>query len=138
MHRLFVCFALAAVLLVSNACGDDNAGGITPDPIPDTTDSFQGVLELNGAIVHSFRVIGPSQITAQLVSLTPNPEKVIGMSLGTWNGSICQVVLDNPATKQGDVVLGATQVVGDFCLRVYDPNASMDPAQFYVVLVTHR
>lgn len=141
MYRKFSrILPLVALLLTATACGDDSNNPITPDLTPDVTESFQGVLTLNGTTVHPFTVIGPSQMQAQLVSLTPNPEKIIGMSLGTWNGSICQIVLDNPATKQGDVVVGATQLVGsgDFCLRVYDANGSIDPAQFYVVLVTHR
>ena len=131
---------LVALLLAATACGDDGNTPITPDPTPDTQETFQGVLTLNGTVVHPFSVIGPSQIQAQLISLDPNPEKFIGMSLGTWNGSICQIVLDNPAAKQGDVVQGATQVVGNvnFCLRLYDPNASIDPAQAYAVIVTHR
>jgi hypothetical protein len=142
MHRQFArLLPLLTLLLVATAC-HNNSGNtpVTPDPTPDKMESYSDVLTLNGTVVHSFTVTGPSQMTAQLVSLTPNPEKIIGMSLGTWNGSICQIVLDNPATKQGDVVLGATQFVGaaDFCLRVYDPNGSIDPAQLYVVIVTHR
>lgn len=141
MYRKFVrLLPLVALLLAATACGDDSNTPITPDPTPDTQETFQGVLTLNGAVVHPFTVIGPSQMTAQLISLDPNPEKIIGMSLGTWSGSICQIVLDNAATKQGDVVQGATQAVGtvNFCLRVYDPNGSVDPAQAYAVIVTHR
>jgi len=141
MHRKFVrLFPLVALLLAATTCGNDPPTTITPDPTPDIMESFSDVLSLNGAAVFPFVVTGPSQMTAQLVSLTPNQEKIIGMSLGTWNGSICQIVLDNPATKQGDVVQGATQLIGagNFCLRVYDPNGSIDPAQLYVVIVTHR
>jgi len=141
MHRKFArLLPLVALLFIATACGDDSNTPITPDPIPDQQLTFQDVLALNGAVVHPFTVTGPSQMTAQLVSLTPNSEKIIGMSLGTWNGSICQIVLDNPATKQGDVVQGATQFVGasNFCLRVYDPNGSIDPAQAYAVIVSGR
>jgi hypothetical protein len=141
MHRKFArLLPLVTLLFIATACGNDSNTPIGPDPTPDINETFQDILTLNGAVVHTFTATGPSQMTAQLVSLSPNPEKIIGMSLGTWNGTTCQVVLDNPATKQFDVVEGATQFPGaaNFCLRVYDPNGSIDPAQFYVVLVAHR
>ena len=139
MHRLCARFIpVAALLLVVSGCGGDGDTPTTPEPIPDVVDSFSGVLTTSGAATHTFKVSRASQIVAQLVSLTPNSEKTISVSLGTWNGSICQIVLANDATKQGDIVPGATQAAGDFCLRVLDPNGSVTEAQFYVVLVTHQ
>jgi hypothetical protein len=138
MHRFKSRLLPLAALLFVVSCGGEEDTPTTPPPAPRDPDSFSGVLAQNGVVIHPFTVTGPSQVTAQLVSLTPNADKVIGMSLGTWNGSICQIVLDNAATKQGDVVEGATQTVGEFCLRVYDPNGSVVPAQLYVVLVHHQ
>src|SRR5689334_23977926 len=122
MHRLFArVIPIAALLLFVSACGGDDSGDTPTTPPPaDTTEAFQGVLALNGAFTHSFTVTGATQMTAQLVSLSPDSTLAVGLALGTWNGSICQIVLANDQTRQGDVVVGATNQAGDFCVRIYD------------------
>jgi hypothetical protein len=141
MHRLFGRFLpIAAVLLIVSGCGgdDDNDSPTTPEPTPVVTEPFQGVIGLNGAATHSFTVTGASQITAQLVSLSPDATLTVGLALGTWNGSICQIVLANDQTKQGDVVEGATQTAGEFCVRVYDAQGILVNAQAYLIHVFHQ
>ena len=140
MHRLFArVFPIAALLLVVSACGGDNNDDLptTPPPV-DVTEAFQGVLALNGAFTHSFTVNSSSVITAQLVSLSPDPTLVVGLALGTWNGSICQIVRVNDQTKQGDVVDGATNTAGQFCVRIYDANGTIVQAQAYLIHVFHQ
>jgi hypothetical protein len=139
MHRLFArVLPVAALLLFVSACGSDSNDTPTTPPPTDVTESFQGVLALNGAITHPFTVTGATQITAQLVSLSPDSTLTVGLALGTWNGSICQIVLANDVTKQGDVVVGATNSAGDFCVRIYDANATIAQAQAYLIQVFHQ
>ena len=140
MQRLFARFLpFAALLLVVSACGsDDSVDTPTTPPPTDVTEAFQGVLALNGAFTHSFTLTGASQITAQLVSLSPDSTLAVGLALGTWNGSICQIVLANDQTKQGDVVVGATNSPGDFCVRIYDASGTIVQAQAYLIHVFHQ
>ena len=140
MHRLFPrVLPIAALLLVVSACGGDDSTDIPTAPPPtDVTEAFQGVLALNGAFTHSFTVASSSVITAQLVSLSPDPTLTVGLALGTWNGSICQIVRVNDQTKQGDVVDGATNSPGDFCVRIYDASGTIVQAQAYLIHVFHQ
>jgi hypothetical protein len=75
-------------------------------------------------------------MTAQIVDLQPDGQSPVGISLGTWNGSICQIVLANDVAIQGSVVLGATNTAGDFCVRIYDAAGSVAREQTYVIEVT--
>jgi hypothetical protein len=129
---------ITALLLVVSACGDDDPTIITPEPIPDIQEPFQGVIGLNGAITHPFTVTRSGAMTAQLVSLSPDSTLTVGLSIGTWNGSICQTVLHNDLAKQGDVVAGATSSPGEFCARIYDARGILVQAQAYLIYVIHQ
>jgi hypothetical protein len=139
MHRRFArVIPVVALLLVVAGCSNGNTDTTTtPATSTPVTDTFTGLLGLNGATTYSFTVTGLGQITAQLLSLQPDPTKSVGISLGTWNGSICQVVLANDATRQGDVVVGTTSTVGSFCVRIYDANSTFTSPQTYTIEVTH-
>ena len=130
--------SIAALLLVVSACDNDDATVITPEPTPDVVEPFQGVIALNGGITHPFVVTRTGVITAQLVSLSPDSTLVVGLALGTWNGSICQIIRVNDQTKQGDVVDGATSSPGNFCVRIYDANGTLAQAQAYLIHVFHQ
>jgi hypothetical protein len=141
MYRLFARFVPVLVLMVAaTACGngDNNSTPTTPDQTPTITEPFEGVLGLNGAFTHPFTVAGATTITAQLISLSPDSTLTVGLALGTWNGSICQIVLSNDTTKQGDVVQGATQSAGNFCVRIYDASGILTQAQAYFIEVFHQ
>jgi hypothetical protein len=70
--------------------------------------------------------------------LSPDSTLAVGLALGTWNGSICQIVLANDQTRQGDVVVGATNQAGDFCVRIYDAAGTVVQAQAYLIHVFHQ
>jgi hypothetical protein len=138
MHRFRSHLAvLAAVLVAAAGCTSDP--GITEPPPTTTAQSvFNGTLTLNGAQTFPFTVTGVGSINGQIISLMPNSELLIGLSLGTWNGSICQIVLANDAANQGDVVVGSTQTPGDFCIRVYDAAGNVTVPHDFVVEVTYQ
>jgi hypothetical protein len=146
MRRLSSRAALLVALLVAvNGCGgDDNGGPTDPPPASTVSEVFSGTLTLNGARTHTFTVTATGSIVAQLTDLkmqnpaNTDPVIPVGVSLGTWNGSICQIVLDNPATKQGDIVPGQTTATGDFCVRVYDPLGTIVQPQAYTIEVTYQ
>jgi hypothetical protein len=119
LPRVLVLFVLAAVAV---GCDDQVT---LPTPAPTTTDTFTGTLNPNGAANFPFAVTsvigGP--VTATLKVLNPNTN-AIGFSLGTWNGSVCAIVLDNQFAVQDAVLTGRTSTVASLCLRVYDPATS--------------
>jgi len=128
--------ALMLAVVIMTSCGDDTVAPI-PTPPAAKIDTFSGVLTLNGAIVHPFETSTIGSINATLTSLSPDGTKPIGLSLGTWNGSICQIVLDNPSATQWSIVPGQTSSSGSFCLRFYDAAGTVTDPQTYIVDVEH-
>jgi hypothetical protein len=136
---------LLVVLLAAGACGggeDDTPTG--PPPTSTENRTFSDVLTLNGARTYTFTVTATGSITAQLTSLAwedpaiTDPVVPVGLSLGTWNGSICQIVLDNPATTSGQVVVGQTTALGDFCVRIYDAAGKVVKPEKFVIDVFYQ
>jgi hypothetical protein len=142
-HPIRVVLVLLPLALFTTACGNDTVGGgtlpTTPTPPTLTTETFEGTVTVNGAITHSFIVTAPSTLTATLVSLADGTEGVtIGMSLGTWNGEYCQIVLTNDTAIQGKFIVGVAQTAGNFCLRVADATGQLTQPASYQVTVTHQ
>jgi len=130
----------ALVLFLSTvACSSNNDSDITA-PATSTTvnQSFQGTLTLNGARTEHFTVTASGSISAQLVGWDPNPNQLVGLSLGTWNGSLCQIVIDHPAAYLGQLVVGQTNATGDFCVRIYDAYGTIVTPQNYTILVEYQ
>ena len=141
MHRFFSrVIPLAALSLIVTGCGGGTADTTTtPAPTSTTvTDTFSGILTLNGAVTHPFTVTGVGGVSALLTALSPDAVKPVGLSMGTWNGSICQIVLANDVSIQGSVVVGTTSTVGDFCVRIYDANGTVVQPETYAIEVTHQ
>jgi hypothetical protein len=136
MRRLFWRALLAvAVAVTASACDNNNnlstpTGPTTPPTVVQET--FRGTLPRNAAFTHPFSVTDSGDVSVFLLkSVDPaNPDNnaiPIGVSLGTWNGSSCAVVIasdnivpvntDNPS--QGQLV-GRATAAGNLCVRVYD------------------
>ena len=129
---------LLGLLMTAGACGGDDNSVTQPPPTSSVTETFTDVLTLNGSRVHTFTVTSVGGITVLLTSLTPDSTKPIAMSLGTWNGSICQLILFNPASIQGSVVVGQTTATGQFCVLVNDPGGTVTEPQTYVIDVFYQ
>jgi hypothetical protein len=128
---------LAAVLLLGSGCSS-NDSSTAPAPLsPTLGETFTGTLALHGGTSYAFTVTGAGSVTATLTSLLPDSARPVGLSLGTWNGSICQVVLSNDNTIQGQEVVGQSSGTGTFCVRVYDSAGTVTQPQTYVVDVSH-
>jgi hypothetical protein len=138
MHRLISRLVpLFALSLFVSGCGGSNNDPVAPPPPPSVISNFSGTLTLNGAATYSFTVTAPGGINAQLTSLQPDSAKPVGFSLGTWNGSICQIVLRNDASIQGSLVVGSASAAGDFCVSIYDAAGNVVQPQTYVIDVEH-
>lgn len=130
--RLLVCGSL----LITVACGDNNPVTTPTTPTPtNVTETFSGTISVNGAATHSFVVSTSGSVTAGLASVTPDSAAVLGLSLGTWNGAVCQVVLANDKAQQGSVVIGTASSLGNLCVRVYDPGTLTQPIGYEVQVV---
>ncbi|MGD9904900.1 MAG: hypothetical protein AB7U83_15655 [Vicinamibacterales bacterium] len=128
--------------LIAAGCGDndDNTDtGSTPTEPSDTvTDTFSGTLTRNGGTSHPFPVISAAggDVVATLRSVSPDSSTVLGMALGTWNGTSCQAVIANDRAVVSASILGRATSVGTLCLRIYDVGTVVEP-QDYEVEVVH-
>ena len=152
MRRLFWrALTLIAVAGVASAC-DNNNNTLTPTgpstPPTVLTETFSGTLLKNAAYTHPFAVTDSGDVTVFLLqSVDPahpdNNAIPIGVSLGTWNGVSCSIVVandsvmpvntDNPS--QGTVT-GRATAAGNLCVRVYDVGFVPGTAN-YELLIDH-
>ena len=135
-----VTLALTLLLpLVAAGCGKDAQTPTTPTAsVATVTDTFTGTLTRNGATSHPFPVqsqVG-GDVTATLKVVSPDGESVVGMSLGTWNGTACQAVIANDRATVASAIFGRATSTGILCVRIYDVGALSD-SQDYEVEVVH-
>ena len=120
--NIFAPLLLAASLA---ACSDD-----TPTTPTDSTppvlinEPFADSLNPNGGRTHAFNVQRAGTVQAKLTSLSPDDTVTIGLSLGTWNGAACAIIIANDnaslASAAAAQVTGNATGTGAFCVRVYD------------------
>ena len=124
--------ALAAVTGV--ACGGaELLPPTTGTPVP-LTEVFSGTLGRNGAVTHPFASQAGGSVTVTLQEL--EPDTTIGLSLGTWNGTSCQIVIADDAAVRQSSIVGTVSGVGNLCVRVYDVGNLIEPVS-YTVSVFH-
>jgi hypothetical protein len=127
---------MSLVLVMSSGCGDDEPTTPT-DPTPPTTvtEVFSGTIGRNGAATHSFSTTFAGSVTATLTTVSPDSTIVIGMSLGTWNGAVCQIILANDKAMQGTIVIGTVSTFGSLCVRLYDVGNITQPTSYEVQVI---
>jgi hypothetical protein len=78
-------------------------------------------------------------VTATLTALTPDPTVPIGMALGTWTGSACQIIIANDRAVQGATITGAVGAAGSLCIRAADTASNIKPGNpvSYEITVVH-
>jgi hypothetical protein len=140
MTRRFL-FATLVVLLPAlwiSACGGEDP--FTPTTPTTTTmpnvATFAGVLGRNGATSHPFNTAASGSVVASINTLSPDDSIVVGFSLGTWNGAVCNIVFANDAAKQGTTVTGSVSSFGSLCVRIYDVGNVTEPIS-YEITVQH-
>jgi hypothetical protein len=135
---LFATLVVALPALWMSACGgEDPFTPTTPTTttIP-TVATFSGVLGRNGATSYPFNTTASGSVRASITALSPDSALVIGFSLGTWNGAVCNIVFANDAATQGTVVNGTVSSFGSLCVRIYDVGNVTEPVS-YEITVEH-
>ena len=129
--------ALLVVGVVAMAgCGDDETPISPTPPTPTTiTDTFTGTINENGAASHNFLATTVGTVTATLKALTPDAEMVVGFGVGTWNGTVCNVVLARDRAVQSTVIYGNVNASGELCVRVYDVGSVVDTVDYTVEVI---
>ena len=128
--------ALLLIALTASACSDNStpSGPTAPTPTA-VTETFDGTLTVNGAVTQPFAVGTAGTVVVRLVALEP-ADAVIGVSIGTWNGVTCQIVIANDNATSGASATGNATATGNYCVRVYDVG-KLTQSVGYQVTVTH-
>ncbi len=134
MSRLKL-WTVAMLALAAAACGDSTTTPTPPETTP-ITDTYSSTLNQNGAVTHTFVTSQSGSVTARLTSLTPDSTILVGLSMGTWSGTQCQVVLTNDKAAVNSFIVGTTSASGNLCVRIYDTGGVVDPTT-YEIQVTH-
>jgi hypothetical protein len=125
----------ALVALAAWACDSGNTV-IPTAPTPNyVTSTFEGTLTVNGAQTFSFPAVTAGTVKSTLTSLGPDSGLEIGMSLGTWSGSVCTLVVTDDSVAQGATVTATSSAGGALCVRVYDVGQLVAPLPFLLTVV---
>jgi hypothetical protein len=136
MRRLPSRTLLALAIATSAwACGSETPTTPSTTPPVPTTETFSGDLSRNGATTHPFTVTGAGTVTSTLTTVSPDSTLSIGMSLGTWNGTSCQIILANDRAVQGIVLTGSAGGAGALCVRLYDIGQLTTTVTYSVTIV---
>ena len=136
MYRFVSLALLFGALLSTTACGDDAAPTAPTPTTPVTvTDTFSGSINRNGAATHTFLAQAAGTVTVTLTTLSPEGTEAIGLSLGTWNGTACQLIIANTAAAQGAIVIGVASSAGNLCIFVQDVGKVAVAASYEITVI---
>ena len=131
---------LFAILLAACAVAgcDDDTPTLPVTPTVPVTETFTGQVTQSGSSIHTFSTTSSGAIAATLKAIGTDNTLVVSFALGTWTGSSCSVVLENPAATGGALLTGTMTGAGTLCVRVGDQGniAASQPAA-YTIEVTH-
>ena len=142
MRRLIPGILLLALVTGVAGCNDNNNNITTPTTPTTTTnqstttETFSGTLNMNGAVTYPFTAGTAGTITATLTTVSPDATVAIGLSLGSWTGSSCQISIANDAATQTAIVTGTVTASAALCARVYDTGkvTAAQPVSFTVTI----
>jgi len=124
--------------LVTSACGsDDPVVPTEPTPVEIVEPAISGTLTPNGGQTHPFDVQRAGQVVARITGLAPDDTVKIGLSIGTWNGATCQLIITNDSATLNSTAVGTAQQTGQFCARVYDAAGTLTAPIDYTLEVRH-
>ena len=130
--------ALPLVALATMALGGcETTTSPPPPPAPDPiTKTFSGTLAINGAVVHTFTPNQIGEINVTLKVLAPVSTVTIGMGLGVWTGTSCNVLIADDQAILNELLIGTATGVAEFCARLNDVGQLTAPTD-YTIEVKH-
>jgi hypothetical protein len=144
--RLYSLLPLLFVAVMATAC-DENTPVTDPGTTPSDftiTETFNGTLFKNGGASYSFTIqrAGVITVTLKTVTDTVNPDapaQNIGISLGSWDGTACNVQFGifTDTASVGAQIAGQVNGAGILCTRVYDPANYVSNPIAYTIEVKH-
>ena len=137
MRRVTLVFTLVLPLLAAG-CGDDPQTATSASaPATIVTDTFTGTVDRNGATSHPFPIVSSAggEVTVTIKSIAPETASVVGMSLGTWNGTSCVAVISNDRAIVSTSILGRATATGTLCVRIFDSGSLTGPQDYEVQAV---
>jgi hypothetical protein len=130
---------LAALATGAAGCNDDTPETPTTPTNPTTpltfTETFTGTLNTNGAASSAFTAKTGGTVTATLTTVAPDATVAVGIFLGTWTGSACQVVVANDNAVQGAIISGTVTSAASLCVRIYDVGKVTAPVNYTITVV---
>ncbi len=137
--RFRMALVVAATVLLAGAC-DNATTPVIPsnpsNPIEPTTVTFEDTLTVNGAKSFGFGSLSGT-VTATLTSLGPDSTLAVSLSLGTWSGTVCNVILANDSAVQGTTIVGQSGTIGTLCVRISDATGILTEPLPFVITVVH-
>jgi hypothetical protein len=124
---------VCAASLAGAACSEDVTTPTQPEPVS-VTETFSGTLTPNKAESWPFSS-SRGTVAATLTTVSPDNTQIVGLSLGTWNGLSCAIVLANDKATQGSTITGSVNGTGSLCVRLYDVGTIGDPITYEVRVV---
>jgi ABC-type glycerol-3-phosphate transport system substrate-binding protein len=140
MRRSISTLLLLVTLAMGAAgCNDDTTNTPTTPTTPTTpltfTQTFSGALNTNGGATSPFTATTGGTVTATLTTISPDATVAVGMSLGTWTGSACQVVIANDNAVQGAIITGTVTSAASLCVRIYDVGKVTSAVNYTISVV---
>lgn len=140
MRRLLPVILLLALATSLAGCNDSTTSpSTTTTTVPaasTTTETFSATLHLNGSEVFNFTATTGGTVVITLTAI-PDGTPPVGVSLGTWTGTACQVVIDNANAAKAAVVTGTVTSAASLCARVYDAHGTIATPADFTITVGH-
>jgi hypothetical protein len=129
---------LLLLALGVTACNNNSSSSLPPSA-KTTIDTFSGTVAVGGSDAHNFTVTTSSEVDVTLTAATPPDGVVMGIGVGSLNGSTCVPFTGATATTAAgtSVQLAGGLSPGTFCVVVYDVGNQTAPVT-YTVTVSHK
>ncbi|HEY2434142.1 MAG TPA: hypothetical protein VGI12_15815 [Vicinamibacterales bacterium] len=127
-------FALAALAALITACGSTTTT-VVPTPVI-VSETFIGTLIPASAGTFTFNTLTGGAVIASVTAIGPDNTKTVGFSLGSFNGAVCTIILDNGAAAQGFAFNASTSSIGTYCVRIYDNGSTTADNVPYTFTIT--
>lgn len=135
-----VSFLCAIGLLTVSCGGGDNNPSTPTTPVLPQSEVFIGTLGVQESSFYSFTVAASGNVSITLASLVPKApgpalSKVMGLGVGTPNGTECAVTNSVTTAPGLTAQLVNSLTAATYCTKIYDLGELTGPVDFAVRIV---